>query len=88
MIEILKISLAVFALWYCFLEGEIFGAAQRIKLGKMSNPLRDCPVCMVPWWGSLFYWVWFAGSLENYIMTIICSLGLNAVTVHLFPKKD
>lgn len=88
MIEIFKISLAVFALWYCFLEGEIFGFVQRLQLGNLSNPLRDCPVCMVPWWGSLIYWIWFAGPLEDYITTIICALGLNAVIVHLFPKRD
>jgi len=69
-------------------EGEIFGKVQWIKLGKLSDPLRDCPVCMVPWYGSIIYWVFYHGGLGNFVLTIIPAMGLNAVLVKLFPDKE
>ena len=82
------VSLAVFALWYCFQEGEILGVAQNIKLRKFADPVRDCPVCMVPYWGSVIYWIWVGGSLGDYVITILCAMGLNVVITGLWPEKN
>src|SRR5882672_4556921 len=85
------ISMCVFAIHYTMQEGEIFGIAQKIKLGKMSDPLRDCPVCMVPYYGTVIYaymWGLHWTTIHEWIIVILCSLGLNAVLLKLFPDKE
>lgn len=86
--HLLKISFAVFAIWYSMQEGEIFGATQKLKLGKLAEPLRDCPVCMCPWYGSAIYWIFWHLSWQDWIMTVIPAMGLNAILVKLFPDKE
>lgn len=85
------ISMCVFAIHYTMQEGEIFGIAQKLKLGKMSDPLRDCPVCMAPYYGTVIYsfmWGIQWNRFHEWIIVIVCSMGLNAVLIKLFPDKE
>lgn len=88
MTHIVIISLFVFAIHYCFQEGEVFGFTQRIRLGWFADPLRDCPVCMIAWWGSLIYGLAWHGGWAGWILCVGPALGLNAVLVKLFPDKE
>lgn len=86
MIEhILIISLIVFAIHYTMLDGEIFGILQQIPLGKLADPIRDCPVCMVPWYGAIICLLlgWY-----DWPLVLPAALGLNAVITRLQPDKD
>lgn len=82
------VSTIVFAIWYSMQDGEIFGAAQKINLGKVADPLRDCPVCMAPWYGSAVYWIFWHHDATQWILTIIPAMGVNVILIKLFPDKE
>jgi len=70
-------------------DGEIFGIAQKLKLGKLSDPLRDCPVCMVPWYGTAIYLlIGYGVGFTDWFLTIIPAMGFNVVLTKLFPDKE
>lgn len=91
----LIISLTVFAIHYTMQPGEIFG-----KLGdnfdtnlpdKLKPPVFDCPVCMVPWYGTVIYFLLVGihhATFGGWFVAVIPAMGLNAVLVKLFPDKD
>lgn len=90
--HIVLISLSVFAIHYCLQSGEIFGSfgdwLRKILPEKLHNPVTDCPVCQAPWYGALIYWLFFPGPIEDFVLTIICSLGLNAIILKMTPDKE
>lgn len=86
--HIIIISLSAFAIHYVFQAGEIFGIAQRIPLGKLADPIRDCPVCMVFWYGTGIYLAAWHTGWQDWLLTVIPALGLNAVLVKLMPDKE
>ena len=54
------LSLCVYFLHACTWEGMVFSplASRLWNLTRwIRKPLFDCPVCMVPWWGSLLVWI-------------------------------
>lgn len=88
----LVISVMVFAIWYTFLPGEIFGRVN-VWLStlneKLKQPLYQCPVCMVPWHGTYLYWVipWPHHWVE-WIVVVIAAMGLNVIINKSFPNCD
>lgn len=91
MTNIFVISFIVFAIWYSMLDGEIFGGLRRLFVSlpdKLHNPVYDCPVCMVPWYGSAIYWLAYGVSVRDWLLTVIPAMGLNAVIVRLWPKDE
>lgn len=106
--KIFIISMMVFAIWFSMQPSEIFE-----KLGdwlhdhlpkKLHSPAFDCPVCMVPYYGSVIYWLLFMPMKINslwplnvtlywmgfveWFTVIIAAMGLNAVIVKLWPSKE
>lgn len=86
------ISFLVFAIWYTMLPGEIFG-----RLGRwlekhlphyLHNPVFDCPVCQVPWYGSAMYWIIWGSSWQEWPVVVISAMGLNVILTRFFPNKD
>jgi hypothetical protein len=78
--------------WFTMQPGEIFG-----RLGDfiderlpdfLYKPIAGCPICMVPYYGSVLYWVIWHVSWQHWLITVIASMGLNVVIVKLFPKDD
>lgn len=91
MLQIFIVSTIVFALWYSFKDGEIFGAFQKVNLRKFANPLRDCPVCMTPWYGTLIYFLYTDPGLAHFrdlVFTIIPAMGVNVILIMFFPDKE
>lgn len=97
--NIVIISILVFAIWYLFLEQEIFGFVNSWFGGrdkKWQKPLYTCPACMAPWWGTLIYFGLHYAGIENFsnirwstiLITVLGSLGLNAILLKLFGKDD
>ncbi len=85
-------SLTVFAIWYSMLEGEVFG-----WLGKFihnhtptwaHSPLYDCPVCMIPYYGTALYWLAWGVNWQQWLLTIIPAMGLNVVITRMWPKEE
>ena len=97
--NIVIISILVFAIWYLFLEEEIFGFVNKWFGGRQKRwqkPIYTCPACMAPWWGTLIYFgLHYAGiesfsniHWQNILITVFGSLGLNAILLKLFGKDD
>jgi hypothetical protein len=96
--NIVIISIMVFAIWYLFLEDEIFGIVNKWfgRQKKWQKPLYTCPACMAPWWGTLIYFGLHYAGIEsfsnihwtNIVITVFGSLGLNAILLKLFGKDD
>src|SRR5688500_3234885 len=95
--KIFIISFLVFAIWYTMKPGEIFAGAanwfERRLPEKIHPAVFACPVCMVPWYGSVLYWTipWIdigvvsENSLKQWPVAVIAAMGLNAILSHLFP---
>lgn len=83
------ISFMVMAIWATMWEGAIFDFIR--KFGdkylheKLQKPIYDCPICAVPYYGSLIYWLLFHVSWQDWAVTIIVSMGINTVFVKLMP---
>lgn len=84
------IGFMAFSIYYTLLEGEIFG-----WLGTwfsehtpvwMHQPLFDCPICMVPWYG---FWVYFLlwGLSWFLIPTLMTAMGINYI-LNRFSDHD
>lgn len=90
--KIVIISLVVFAIWYTMQEGEIFGTLGKWFYNnlpkKIHNPIFDCSVCMAPWYGSLIYWTVMPGTLKEWPIVVISSMGLNVVITRLWPERN
>lgn len=83
------IAFLVLAIWYTFQEGEIFGFVQQweSKLGKLFDPLFGCNVCQTPYYGSILYWLIYGTSWQNWLIVVICAMGINAMINKLSPDK-
>lgn len=92
MIHIFQLSFIIFAIWYTMQDGEIFGALGNLfsKLPVVfHNPLYDCPVCMVPWYGlPITIFLFHVYDPLQIILIIIPAMGLNVVLLKLAPDKD
>lgn len=56
---------------------------------KLSNPVYNCPICMTPWWGTLFYiLIWGWGGWREWIAVIGCASGLSVFSVIANYAKD
>lgn len=75
----------VFAIWFTMQEGEIFGFVQKYSHWKVAPPLFDCPICMVPWHGSVIYVILW-GVNWQWPVVVIAAMGINAVINKLAPK--
>lgn len=87
-------GVAVFGIWYTMREGEVFewlGFFFDRLLGdrfeKLKSAVFECPVCMFPYYGSLFYLFvlnWgrtLSGeiSIREMILVVIFGVGFNAI---------
>jgi len=90
--KIIIISLLVFAIWYTMQPGEIFGRLARWLEShlpyQLHNPVFDCPVCQVPWYGTGLYWLIWGTSWQQWPVVVFGAMGLNVILTRLFPDKD
>jgi hypothetical protein len=52
----------------------------------LEKPLFSCPVCQVPWWGSLIYWLFLGSDWREWIICIFAAMGINSVIVWFKSK--
>lgn len=97
--QIVVVSLIVFAIYATMEEGMIFGFVRKwwAKLTKnwkeekadyLAKPIFDCPVCMAAWHGSAAYWIIYGNDWKEWLIVVICAIGLNEILTKLFPDKD
>lgn len=72
-------------------DGGIFAFIRNIidEKSKISKPIYSCPICMTPWWGTLFYiiiWQW--NGWREWIVVIGCASGINVFSVIFIYIKD
>lgn len=59
----------------------------------IRKPLFSCPVCMVPYWGSLIIWLgdyfdfWVVYSPVTWIYVLLIAGGINAIVLKLSKEK-
>ena len=78
------IFLIVIALWCCYLPGMIFGKINYLRIyNKIKSPLFECCVCMTPAYGSIIYWTFFHGSVIEWVLVILVSMGFSTYFVKI-----
>lgn len=89
--KIFLTSLVVFAVYASMLEGMIFGIV-REKLANLNTKmfmwLIDCPICQCSFWGTIFYWLYFRNSIQEWILVIIGAAGFNTIIVKFLNKNE
>lgn len=86
--KIIITSLLVMAIWSTMWEGMIFAFVRKwgeVHLGKLREPVYDCPICMTFWYGSAIYYLLWRNSWIEWVVVVVAAMGLNAVLVKLFP---
>lgn len=74
-------------------DGQIFAGLKKLisPSKKISKPLYGCPICMTPWWGTLFYIICFSGldqDLIEWFVVIATATGFSVIWVMLIYIKD
>lgn len=82
-LEVIKCSLIITAIYACFWDGMIFGNIrawmdERIPY-MLRKPIYDCIICMSSLWGTSYYIIQFDFNLKNYIEFILQVAGLNVL---------
>lgn len=84
------IAFSVMAVWATMLDGNIFEKVRwygdRRLTQKFQKPLYDCPICMVPWWGTPIYCLFWEFQPANWAAIILIAMGLNTFFVKMFHK--
>ncbi len=72
----------VMAIYASMAEGMVFGKV-RVWLGSLNDfwkkPVFDCFICMVPYYGSIVYWIAWHRSWQEWLVVIIGAMGANTV---------
>lgn len=94
------IALIVYFLKATFWKGMIFervGKWIEAKIGKKwSKPITGCPVCMVPYWGAIFYNAGHYIGLAEFdnngffhvVYVLFSAAGINTVILMLNKEYD
>lgn len=84
-------SLFTFAAWYTMQNEEIFDFIGNWFSDhlppKLHNPIFECPMCMGPYYGSLFYWVVYHQSIKEWLVIFVTIIGFNYIVSRLFTKE-
>jgi hypothetical protein len=86
----LVIALIIFFLHATTWDTHIFSGIRKLisEDSMISKPIYNCPICMTPWWGSLIYWLFFAHSFTDWLLTVGAAAGLSVISVILIYAKD
>ena len=85
------ISLAIIFMHACTWDGMIFAGIKKIIKPDwfISKPIYRCPICMTPWWGTLFYFfLQPSPTLINWLSTIAVAAGLYVLYVCLLTIRE
>lgn len=88
------VVIALFTLGYCctFWEGMIFAALGDYMECNMPDwiwkPLGGCYICACMWIGSGVYWLLYADSLQDWFITCVGAMGINAVISFISKIAD
>lgn len=89
--KVVIIALIVIAIWATMLYGMIFQFVRywaiikeedekgpaKYRIPKwMIKPLFDCVICMQMWYGTVIYWIIYAGSVKEWLIVVIGGMGL------------
>lgn len=90
MINALTISLIVLFLHACTWDGQIFAGIKNIikPEGRIYKPIYGCPICMTPWYGTLIYWLFFAITWQDWLLSVGTAAGFSVLWVLIIDIKD
>lgn len=81
------ITCIVVAIWAMMLPDMLFEKIRDIEMPEwLSSPLYSCPICQIPYYGSVAYWVIFHNSWINWIIVILVAMGMATIFVKI--KKN
>lgn len=89
----LIIALLVLSIHYTMQDEQIFERLgklfERVLPEAIHKPVFSCPICMVPWYGSILYWVipWHRIGITRapehdvwqWVVVIVAGMGINIV---------
>lgn len=88
--RIFYIALSIWAIHAVFWDGMIFGYVGNFIRNNfptyMQKPLSECPICMIPYWGSAIY-VLSYGFEWKILMVLLGAMGINAIIVKFLPEN-
>lgn len=54
----------------------------------INKPTWSCYICVCFWMGTAIYWKAWGNSVQEWLLTVISSMGLNAAISQLVKKKE
>lgn len=48
---------------------------------KWYKAVYGCPICMTPWWGTFFYWLFIGDGVCHWLMIVGGAAGINVISV-------
>ena len=71
-------------------EGMVFGFVREWGEKNLpeyiQKPLYDCPICQVPYWGGVIYFLHY-GLTEEMPWVLLMAMGWNTLVVKLLPEN-
>lgn len=88
-IALFVMAIHVIIYWQGMILGFIADWAARIKMKDwLSKPLYACSICMVPYYGTVIYWVFLGNCVKEWVACIFVAMGINGVIVWFkMPSK-
>lgn len=93
--RIVIIALSVLAVWSTMWEGAILEFVSKFfaeilddtDWEKWEKPIYSCPICMVPYYGTGFFLIfWPNSTFLEWVITIVGAMGFNVIATKLFPE--
>ena len=85
-LDIIYCSLSILFISSCFEEGMIFGEFADwfdTKFPELSKPLFACIICMSPYYGSLYWFLWGTSSWLPFVLSVG---GLNVLISYIYGR--
>lgn len=88
--EALTISLVVLFLHATTWDGMIFEDIKKVikPEGMLYKPIYGCPICMTPWYGTIFYFLFYNFTLVDYVSSVLGAAGFAVLWVVALTVRD
>lgn len=53
----------------------------------LYKPIYGCPACMVPWYGTAIYWIFYHKSISDWLLTVGAAAGVSVVFLVFLAER-
>ncbi len=87
-VAMIIMSIHVSFSWHGMIFYFVSGWAEDIGMPKWLRKITyDCPICQVPYMGSVIYWAFLGNDWKEWIVVIFTAMGINSVIVWAMRPK-